>query len=106
MAVFAFAPGEHDEWVCMHIMQGRTPVAVEHKYERDGSVTVEFPGIPEREIAEAIGNYDRAEYDKPEPTRDEQLAAAFEVIGKDPGLAPESKSAISQAVTLLRGEAR
>jgi len=79
-----FAPGEHDEFVCKHVLaEASVSGSVEHTYLDDGSVEVDFLDVAEDAVKERIGTYDRAEYEpQPAPalTREEivklkQLAA-------------------------------
>lgn len=63
--VHRFAPGEHDEYVCKHILSGHVIVGpVEHVDHEDGSVEVTFP-IPAETVQTALASYVRDDYIRP-----------------------------------------
>ena len=62
MTVHLFAPGEHDEFICTHILAGHVANGeIAHVEQEDGSVAVDFP-LPTETIEAAILTYDRADY--------------------------------------------
>lgn len=87
--IYHFAPGDHDQFTCKHILNGVEVVgAIEHTDHEDGSVDVGFPeAVDEAYVAARLLTYVRADYEPPAPivlTRDEvqklkTLAAAKEV---------------------------
>ncbi len=81
MAVHVFAPGEHDEFVCAHVMAGHDPAPVTHNWSPDGSVSVDFPTLPPETIEAALLTYDRADYEV-EPVPGDILLDVFATLGK------------------------
>ena len=75
---YHFAPGEHDEFICGHILSGFDidGTSVEHRDYPDGSVDVDFP-LPAETVEQAILTYSRADYE-PEsepPLKPDELKA-------------------------------
>lgn len=65
MYLHRFAPGEHDETVCQHILAGHViSESVEHVDHPDGSVEVTFP-VPAETVQTALLSYSREDYIKP-----------------------------------------
>jgi hypothetical protein len=63
MTAHIFQPGEHDEFVCGHVINGYAVSGpVEHVENADGSVVVDFPGITAEQIAARLLTYDPEVY--------------------------------------------
>ena len=63
MTVHIFAAGDHDPWVCGHVIHGYAVSGpVEHVENADGTVAVDFPGITAEQIAGRLASYNPAVY--------------------------------------------
>jgi len=70
MSVRRFASGDHDEYLCKHILDGlAVGVSIDHTDYPDGSVDVDFDGVDDATIESRIATYNRGDYEQTEESQ-------------------------------------